>query len=251
MENKFYRCLLFICLVLPTQTFAGSKLDYGDITKPEFFPIMPWDARHRWDKGFKDEKYGLESIAGCNFNMAGFVTTKDLPECKKLGLSAIVLPSDPSFTSFQYFKQWHKLSDAEIDARVKKMVAAAGKSPVIKGFFLTDEPGAHEFAALGKAVAAVKRYAPGKLAYINLYPDYALPGLPAESQLGTSNYTEYLERFVAEVKPQCLSYDNYRVQYSDDLREKVQAAGYFRNLLEVRRVAQKHGLPFINIVASN
>src|SRR5262249_44872991 len=94
-------------------------------------------------------------------------------------------------------------------------------------------------------------YAPGKLAYINLFPDYATLGAPDTSQLGTPNYTEYLERFVTEVKPQLLSYDNYMVQYSMDLQDRAVAASYYRNLLEVRRVALEHQLPYLNIVASS
>ena len=37
----------------------------------------------------------------------------------------------------------------------------------------------------------------GKLAHINLYPNYATLGAPDRSQLGAPTYTEYLERFVA------------------------------------------------------
>jgi hypothetical protein len=119
------------------------------------------------------------------------------------------------------------------------------------GYFITDEPGVGEFPALAKAVAVVKKYAPGKLAYINLFPDYATIGAPDHSQLGTSNYRDYLERFVNEVHPQAVSYDNYMVQLSDDLQEPAQAASYYRNLLEIRRVAQAHQLPFLNIVCAN
>jgi hypothetical protein len=119
------------------------------------------------------------------------------------------------------------------------------------GYFLLDEPGVKDFPALAQAVAAVKKYAPGKIAYINLFPDYATIGAPDTSQLGTSNYTEYLERFVAEVKPQLISYDNYTVQSSDDLRNMRLAASYYRNLLEVRRVALEHKLPYLNIVCCN
>ena len=53
---------------------------------------------------------------------------------------------------------------------------------------------------------------------------------------------------MAEVKPQFLSYDNYMVEYSNDLRDRGTGASYFRDLLEVRRVSLKHGLPFWNIV---
>ena len=56
---------------------------------------------------------------------------------------------------------------------------------------------------------------------------------------------------VADVKPQFLCYDNYMVEYSRDLQDAKKAALYFTNLLEVRRVAQKHGLPFWNVVCCN
>src|SRR5213076_3231035 len=136
----------------------------------------------------------------------------------------------------KFQQEWKSLSDQQIERRIKTMVSAAA-GPAVRGFFIMDEPGASDFPALAKAVAAVKRYAPGKLAYINLFPDYATLGAPDRSQLGTTTYTEYLERFVTEVKPQLISYDNYMVQYSDDLKNPAQAASYYRNLLEVRRVA--------------
>jgi len=107
------------------------------------------------------------------------------------------------------------------------------------------------FSGLAKAVAEVKRLAPGKLAYINLFPNYATLGAPDLSQLETPTYHEYLERFVSEVKPQFISYDNYQVQFSDDLKTPRGAGLYFTNLLEVRNVAQEHDLPFWNIVSSN
>jgi hypothetical protein len=131
------------------------------------------------------------------------------------------------------------------------MVERAGNSKAVVGYFLTDEPGTPAFPTLAKAVAAVKKYAPGRLAYINLYPGYATIGAPDTSQLGTDSFTNYLERFVTEVKPQFISYDNYMVQYADDAQNPQNMARYYGDLLEVRRVAMKHGLPFWNIVSSN
>src|ERR1700722_8773820 len=106
-----------------------------------------------------------------------------------------------------------------------------------------DELGAGDFPALAKAVAAVKKYAPGKLAYINLFPDYATLGARDASQLEAASYTEYLERFVNEVHPQMISYDNYKVQFGNDLKNGAETADYYHNLLEVRRVAREHHLP--------
>ena len=214
---------------------------------PELFPIMPWDRLHGWKPPHRNPKYGLESIAECNFTVAGFVLPEDLPLCERLGLTAIITAP----TGKRWFGEWMKLSDGEIDRTVKQMVEAAGASPAVLGYYIMDEPGSPAFGALAEVVKAVKKYAPGKLAYINLFPSYATVGAPDKSQLGTATYTEYLERFVNEVRPQIISYDNYMVQYSDDLQDHNKAAIYYADLVEVRRVAQKYGLPFWNIVSSN
>ena len=252
LRARWFCC--WFSLLLATCAFGetGSRLALGDITQPDFFPILPWDPYHGWSKPFVEQRpNGLESIADCNFNMAGFVQPRDLRRCEKLRLGAIVLPDDDDTTSPSYQREWKKMSGEAIERRIKQIIRAAGKSPAIKGYFIMDEPGVVDFPALGQAVAAVKKHAPGKLAYINLFPDYATLGAPDRSQLGTSNYTEYLERFVAEVNPQVISYDNYSVQYSDDLKNTDKAASYYHNLFEVRRVAQKHQLPCLHIVSAN
>ncbi|MGZ4971596.1 MAG: hypothetical protein ACXWDN_02465, partial [Limisphaerales bacterium] len=249
--NSVLKALCLAC-TMAVAAHGASKLDYSDVSKPEFFPIMTWDPQHGWTKPFTNNPAnGLDAIAECNFNVAGFVFPKDLPKCKKLGLGGILLPTENDFTNFEYFRNWSKMSDAEIDGRIKNLAHQAGSNPAFKGIFIVDEPHVREFAGLAKAVAAVKKYAPGKLAYINLFPDYATLGAPDRSQLGTESYTEYLERFVNEVHPQVISYDNYMVEFSDDLKNSGTAASYYRNLLEVRRVGQKYHLPFMNIVTSN
>jgi hypothetical protein len=252
LPNPWAWCALGLALSACAFGATGSKLDLSDITKPDFFPILPWSPYHGWKKPFVEQRLnGLESIADCQFNMAGFVWPKDLRRCENLGLGAIVVPADDDKLSPAYRREWKKLPDQEIERRVQQLIRAAGKSPALKGYYIMDEPGVADFPALGKAVAAVKKHAPGKLAYINLYPNYATLGAPDMSQLGTSNYTEYLERFVAEVQPQVISYDNYMVQFSDDLKDQKKTASYYRNLLEVRRVALAHQLPCLNIVSAN
>lgn len=252
MNSTLKTILLAWLLPFALATHAGPQFNYCDIGKPKFFPIMTWDPQHGWAKPFADQpKNGLEAIAECNFNLGGFVFPADLPKCEKLGLGAILLPTENDFTNWDYFRTWSKMSDAEIDARIKRIVDAAGKSPAFKGIFIVDEPHVREFAGLAKAVAAVKKYAPGKWAYINLHPLYSTGSAQARKWFGTDSYAEYLERFVNEVHPMALSYDNYMVQYSDDLKDVEKAANYFHNLLEVRRIAQKYHLPFLNIASSN
>ena len=218
---------------------ADSPAARGLDAPADFFPILPWE-------GIRGED--LESVADCNFTVAGFVQAQDVPACEKLGLKAIIAPRK-DFAPWR--DKWVNVPDDVVDDSVKRMIEEAGKSNAIIGYFITDEPGTSKFAALSKAVAAVKKYAPGKLAYINLFPGYATIGAPDQSQLEADSYTDYLERFIKVVEPQMLSYDDYMVHYSDDFQDERRAAIYFTDLLEVRRVALEHGLPFWNTVCSN
>ncbi len=213
---------------------------------PDFYPVLPWGRSPSVEQA-ADPVRGLASMSECGFNLSGFVAPELLPLCEQHGLRAIVSPGALGIAK----NEWATLSAEAIDQRIQRMVATIGDSPALLGYYLVDEPGASLFGGLGAAVAAVRKYAPGKLAYINLFPGYATIGAPDKSQLQTASFTEYLERYVAEVRPQFVSYDNYLVQYSQDLRDTARAAGYYRDLLEVRRVALKHGLPFWNICSSN
>jgi len=217
----------------------------------DLFPILPWDPQHGWD-GQVVRRHGLESIAACGFTLAGFVQSRDLPACERLGLRGIYLDEvQPRVTT----AHWNEMSDDAIDATVRRWVDSTDGSDAVYGYYLGDEPGAMDFPGLARAVEAVKRHAPAKLAYINLFPDYATIGthdLATDlSQLQTDSYREYLERFVREVRPQFISWDNYMVQFSQDMRETESARSFYQNLLEVREVAFAHDLPFWQIVSSN
>jgi len=224
-------------------------VDLAPLQTPQgFFPVLPWDPLRGWKHEMApgDE---LKRIKDCHFTMGGFVKPEDLSSCEALGLKALMFGTKERGPLSR--KEWNSFSEEEIRAFVKTMVEDAGQSEAILGYFLVDEPGATLFPKLSVAVEAVKRLAPGKLAYINLFPGYATIGAPDTSQLQTKSFAEYLERFVREVRPQILSYDNYMVQYSQDLKEEGRAKRYYLDLLEVRRVALKYGLPFWNIVSSN
>jgi hypothetical protein len=222
---------------VPPPTSATSRL------ADDFFPIMTWELPPRSGR-FSDADAGLSSVAACGFTVAGFVPPAMLPECKRLGLRAIVFGGDE-------IRRWGKLSDEQIEASVANLVHGTERDETVLGYFICDEPGVAEFPAIAKAVTAVKRLAPGRIAYVNLFPNYATIGAPGLSQLGTASYEEYLERFITEVKPQLLSYDNYRVETSRDLQDPKGAASYFTNLMQVRIAAQRHGLPFWQIVTCN
>ncbi|MBN1437055.1 MAG: hypothetical protein JW936_08260, partial [Sedimentisphaerales bacterium] len=110
-------------------------------------------------------------------------------------------------------------------------------SPAFWGQLFRDEPGVDEFADLAVRVQAYRETNPGKLAYINLYPNYASP-----AQWDVSSYHEYLERFVQEVNADVLSMDHYPLMTPDvDRRE-----AYCQNLAIMREVSLAQGIPFWN-----
>ena len=219
-----------------------------ELKNPKFSKDAFFIGRDYHHNTFNDQAKGLKSMAVGNFTLADCAAPQDLKLCEKLGLS-VVVSVDPHL----FGDQWAKMSDEQIDSYIKKMVKEGGKSKAIIGYHICDEPSSTTFHALAKAVAAVRKYAPGKWAPINLYPNYATIWTENQikSQLGTKTYMEYLEKFVETVKPDIITYDNYMVQMSMDLKQSERAGKYFTNLIDVRKIALKHNLPFWNVISGN
>jgi hypothetical protein len=113
----------------------------------------------------------------------------------------------------------------------------SAEGPACWGYMLRDEPNVKDFPALREAVDKVRAAHPGKLAYINLYPNYA-----NQQQLGAETYEEHVARFMEEVDPDVLSMDHYPVMKpSGDSR-----ASYCANLEVMRKYSLQKGVPFWN-----
>ena len=126
--------------------------------------------------------------------------------------------------------------------KLDALIARVRLHPALYDYFITDEPTATNFPALGKLVAYLRERDPAHLAYINLFPTYA-----SNDQLGNRGdtvtaYREHLQQYVDIVKPGLISYDHYQFSVAGDNE------GYFLNLGMIRRAAQDAGLPFLNIV---
>ena len=244
---------LFLCPVISVS--ADDEMTYDPnataeslglepyVLPTDFFPVYPWDWFPVEHLPYETMETSLPGNAECGFNFAGFVKPQDLGRCDALGLKAMV-PAQAN---------WANMTDEQIDVHIQGIVEKSKGHECVIGYYLIDEPGAKLFPALGKAVAAVKKHAPGKIAYINLFPRYATTDTVENpnSQLQTRSFTEYLERYVQEVKPQFISYDNYMVEYSDDMQDLGKAEVYYADLLQIREIAQKYNLPFWNIVSCN
>lgn len=126
----------------------------------------------------------------------------------------------------------------QLDALIKRVRG----HPALYSYFITDEPNATNFPALGKLVAYLRKEDPAHLAYINLFPTYA-----SNQQLGNSGdkvaaYQAHLRQYLDIVKPGLISYDHYQ------LTAKGDSPDYFLNLALIRQTSLDSGLPFLNIV---
>jgi hypothetical protein len=130
-------------------------------------------------------------------------------------------------------------------AKLDAFIDRVKQHPALYFYFITDEPSAAAFPALGRLVAHLRAKDPAHWAYINLLPTYA-----TNAQLGTKGdaataYREYLRQFVTVVKPDFLSYDHYHFAAHGD------GGQYFLNLSLIRAAAIDRDLPFINIVQAS
>lgn len=134
------------------------------------------------------------------------------------------------------------LDDPVKRQQLDELVAQVKTHPALYAYFITDEPNASRFPALGKLIAYLRELDPAHLSYINLFPTYA-----SNEQLGTQGdtvtaYAEHLKQYVEVVKPGLISYDHYHFTANGD------GSQYFLNLGMIRKMALEANVPFLNIV---
>lgn len=191
----------------------------------DVFPLMAWNS-------IPSDPAVFMKMRDCGLTVAGFVAPKDLDLCQAAGLKAIV--ADARSSSYD----WRNVDDQVARRNLTSLVAEVGQHPAVYGFYLIDEPNAALFPGLGKVASLIRELAPGKWAYINLFPNYA-----SAAQLGTPTYGGHLDRFVELCHPTTLSYDHYAIMDDGSLRH-----GYWQNLEQVRATGLKNRIPFWNIV---
>jgi len=86
-------------------------------------------------------------------------------------------------------------------------------SAALWGNYPVDEPNSKDFAHINKVVRRYAELFPGKILYVNLYPNYASIAKNTEaqtvSQLGNASYQEHIEQYVREVDTPYISFDFY------------------------------------------
>ena len=186
------------------------------------FPILGWVGPPK----ATEEQYRLMAEAG--FTIGLNLTAAETELARRVGMLALYHLGTPDPAT------------AEGRAKIDKAIAEARRFPNCVGYYLRDEPSASMFPLLGRIVAYIKKHDPGKLAFINLFPTYA-----NEKQLGTKTYEEHVRRFIEEVRPQVVCYDNYPCIGQDGWR-----GDYYLNMEIIRRMSREAGLPFWNFILS-
>jgi hypothetical protein len=211
---------LLLVLVMAVAAGAQDALDRPAATGEKFvqdeFCIGFWvdpPADENWNWRYHEIAQANFTVVLGGFGARTMETAKEqLMLCEKHGMNAIV---------------WRVTDDP----------ADLPDGPACWGYGVRDEPSADDFADLARQVAEIREARPGKLAYINLLPNYA-----TTEQLGTDTYMEHLRRFVEIVDPAVLSMDHYpMIQPGHDTRD-----AYIENLAAMREVSLDAGIPFWN-----
>jgi hypothetical protein len=165
-------CLVLIASLIPVWATAQSLSDGR-------FPLMAWD--------FAENPKLLQSMHDAGINSVAFVRPDMLDTCQNFDLKCIV------FDERLAGDDWSKPFNGEQFVRNLPAVLQETKDkPAVYGYHIKDEPAAKEFPELAKAVAAVKKLAPGKWPYINL-----LPGTSKEHE-------KYVSDFISICSPTAL-----------------------------------------------
>jgi len=226
--------VLSFCAVLASLIIGGYCMNAAAETErfvQDRFAIGFWfdpPADENMEEHYRD-------IAEANFTLVigGFgartpeQVQRQLDYCEKFGLKALV--------SLPGYRAGAVKGEEALDA-----VEESDKfpdHPACWGFMTKDEPNASLFPNLRFIRDHLRKKRPGKLTYINLFPDYA-----NAAQLGTPTYEEHVRRFLDEVEPDVLCMDYYPFMKPDlDTRH-----GYCGNLDLFRRESLRKGIPHWN-----
>ena len=115
-----------------------------------------------------------------------------------------------------------------------------GHHPAVYGFFIGDEPEAHQIDDALCAMRIHQEINPELTAYLNLLPWFDWIG----ERMGTDALAPYLDRVKNEGKAKLLSYDCYTQMWDGERGYD----DYFNNLREYYLATKRLNIPYWNIV---
>jgi len=217
--------LLLMGPMLPAR--AQSYVEPPEVS-PRDFALMAWDQS-------PSDPHQLDLMRQAGLNISGFCSPGDLAKVQAAKMSCFV--DDERANGYE----WTGMPDRkELQKKIDTLVAEVRNHPAALGFLLRDEPPAAMMPGLGEVAAMLRRAMPGAWPYVNLLPNYA-----TAAQLGAPTYNAYVQKFVRDVHPPLLSYDNY------SLFNGRMMGRFYTNLATIRRASEKAGIPFWNVILAN
>lgn len=212
-RNKFFLWFFLMgCMFKSCFSFSQSKIT----TKPEF-PILGWYSippEHGTVARYEEMRDAGFTIS-FSFLYSPEQVQKTLDTAQKAGLKVVI-------------------GCPELKSETDKIVRRFMHHPALAGYFLRDEPGIQDFPTLGDWARKVRAIDSLHFCYVNLFPNYA-----NATQLGSSDYREYVERFAKEIPLEFLSFDSYPLTSSAGIFQK-----WHQNLEIIASEATKAGKSF-------
>jgi hypothetical protein len=206
-----------------TQSFAEPP-----VISPRDFALMAWDQS-------PSDPHQLDLMRQAGLNISGFCAPGELDQVQAAKMSCFV--ADDRVNGYD----WVQMPDEkELRENINALVREVRNHPAAFGFFLYDEPRTQMLPDLAKVASMLRQAMPEAWDYVNLLPNYA-----TAEQLGAPTYEAYVQKFVDEMHPPLLSYDNYSLFNGEMLGR------FFTNLTTIRSASQKAGIPFWNVVIAN
>ena len=162
---------------------------------------------------FSEEQ--VRDFADCNLDFVVLMQNRadHLDALHKYGLGAIVTEVVPGSWGQKLPEGSGRIGDRVTDAMFEKAASAFKDHPAIWGIDIGDEPSAIDYPYYRHVVENFGKWFPGKLPYLNLFPNYAFgPWISEEKalgQLGVAGYHDYIEKYCHTVPLDYLSYDFY------------------------------------------
>lgn len=229
-----------------------------------FLPVCPAVARDetirpRFDRSqLQIGAYGLDTYArteqhvrdirdcGVNFIIAG-VDRPTLDLFRKYGIGSFLVWQTPWWSSGA--GKPGTMAEANPLSRYDEAARRWTDHPAVWAIDIGDEPSALDFGHYGKVVAHTRKSYPDQFPYLNLFPNYAMPGKDGEdlskTQLGTRSYREYIESYCRLVPLDYISYDHYPWGWSNTFPKM------FENLRIVADACQETGRSLWTVLQCN
>jgi len=225
MMTCMFRLALLIAVLLAPAVLAEGWTHQPVHVSAREFPIMAWS-------GSPSEIENLRLMKEAGLNLSGFCRVEELDAGRDAGLMCIV-----ARTPLEAMGDKPETTDAQIQEAVSALAARIGSHPAVFGVYLRDEPSAAQMPMIGRLAQALLKAMPGKVPYVNLFPNYA-----TRQQLGTASYEEHLRAYFKFVRLPYLSWDIY------SLTDGEMQPSFYDNLDIVRKLTLEAKVPFWNCI---